>query len=128
MKFDLQELNPGTFFDFGEDGGRISLRLCAGDDLRDIQKATVKKRVEFKNGQRYEVEDVNEALRGEMLWDFSIVNWEKFFDAQGKEIPCTRENKILLMGKSPRFANFVASCLQELRDKQEAEVLAQRKN
>ena len=42
MQVNLENLNPGTWFEM-EDGGRICLRVCAGDDYRAIRKAATKK-------------------------------------------------------------------------------------
>ena len=117
MKFDLTDLNPGTWFTM-EDGGRVSLRICAGEDYRGIRKQVTKKRVEFKNGQRYEFQETNEDLLSELLWDFCITGWENFFDSKMDPIPCTKENKVLLMGRSIKFSNFVSSCLDQLTELQ----------
>ena len=52
----------------------------------------------------------------EDAWDYSIVNIEGFKDSKtGKEIKCTRENKIKLM-KLPVFDRFIAWCLQIMAD------------
>jgi hypothetical protein len=117
LKFDLTDLNPGTWFTM-EDGGRVSLRICAGEDYRGIRKQVTKKRVEFKNGQRYEFQETNEDLLSELLWDFCITGWENFFDSKMDPIPCTKENKVLLMGRSIKFSNFVSSCLDQLTESQ----------
>lgn len=115
--FDLADggknLNPGVWFDL-KDGARVCVRTCAGDDLRSIEAKTVMKKTEYRGGQRYEYEQVNPDLRNELLWDFVIVDWSGMVDAEGEAIPCTKENKILLMGKSIRFAGYVADCLDKL--------------
>ena len=123
MNFDITgDLNPATWFDF-EDGGRVAVRLCAGGDYRNIRKQVTKKKAEYRNAQRFEVQEVNEDLLNELLWDFCIVGWENLFDKNGKDIPCTKENKILLMGHSIKFSNFVTTCLDKLssdqRDREE---------
>ena len=40
FKVDLKNLNPGTWFTM-EGGGKVCLRLCAGDDYLAIRKACV---------------------------------------------------------------------------------------
>lgn len=53
------------------------------------------------------------AEREDMI-DYTITGLENFKDsATGKEIACTRENKILLM-RNPVFDRFVARCWQLL--------------
>ena len=113
--FDLDNLNPGVWIDYDEEGkAKVCLRICAGDDLKYIRKKTVKKKVEYKNGQRFEFEETNDDLFREFLWDFCIVAWSGFIDKEGKEIPCTKENKILLMGKSIEFAKFLGEALEKI--------------
>ena len=59
-------------------------------------------------------------------WEYAIINFEGFKDSKtGKEIPCTKENKILLM-RNPVFDRFVARCFQimassGIKDKEEKE-------
>lgn len=114
--FDIEgELNPGTWFEL-DGGGQICVRICAGEDLRAIRRKTVKKRVEYKNGGRFIVEDTNEDLENELLWDFCIVDWKNLFDAKGNEIPCTTENKVRLMGKSIQFSKFIRDCIDKLTE------------
>lgn len=116
--FDIQgDLNPPTLFEF-EDGGKVSLRICAGEDYRQIRRQCVKKKVEFKAGQRFEYQEINEELMNELLWDFCITGWENFFDGKMEPIPCTKENKVLLMGRSVKFSNFVSACLEKLTESQ----------
>ena len=119
--FDISgELNPGVSFTM-EGGGVVWLRVCAGDDLRDIRKKTVKRKVEYRkvdgNMQRIPFEEVDEDLQSQMVWDFCIVKWENFFADVEKTIPipCTTENKLKLMGRSLVFSKFIGECLQTLR-------------
>ncbi len=113
--WDLNDLNPGASFDM-EGGGKVRLRVCAGEDFRNIRKQTLKKKVEYKNAQRHSYEDIDEDLENKLLWDFCIVGWENFFDASGNPIPCTKENKVLLMGRSIKFSRFVLDSLNKLAE------------
>ena len=114
MKFDLDNLNPGTRFDFPDSKAWVCLRTCAGDDLKAIHKQSRKKRIEYKRGQRFEYQQIDEKLESKLLWDFCITDWGELFDAQGKSIPCNTKMKILLMGKSVVFSSFVAERLDIL--------------
>ncbi len=126
--FDLDDLNPGVEFEYEEGGGKITLRVCAGDDFKAIRKKTVARKVEYKNGQRFEVEKTDDDLQGRLLWDFCIVDWEGFFDAEGKPIPCNIDTKNLLMGKSLKFSKFVLDKIQELTDTAEEAKEEEEKN
>ncbi len=132
--FDVNgELNPGTPFTM-DGGGIVYLRVCAGDDLKDIRKKTVEKKKEYKrvdgNLQRLTFEEVDEDLQSQMVWDFCIVKWENFFADEAKTIPipCTPENKLKLMGRSLVFSKFVGECLQTLRGTLENEEEVVEKN
>jgi hypothetical protein len=115
--FDFDNLNPGVWFPYKDsDTASICLRVCAGDDIKAIRKQTTKTKVEYKNNQRFTYEDTNDELYRELLWDFCIVDWKGFANKSGIEIPCTKENKLLLMGKSVDFAKFVGDSLEKLND------------
>lgn len=125
--FNLEDLNPGVLFDM-EGGGKVRLRVCAGDDFRNIRKQTLKKKVEYKNGQRHSYEEIDEDLENKLLWDFCIIDWENFFDGSGNPIPCTKENKVLLMGKSIKFSRFVLDSLNKLAEINSEQAEAESKN
>jgi len=122
MPFDLKNLNPAVKFYYP--GTRkaewLELRNIPIGELRKMRKRCVKQTVEYyrpddSKGQpyRYETEDIDDDKFNEMLWDYQIVSW-KIIDPEGKEIPCTLENKLLLMGNSTEFADWVVKCLNKL--------------
>ncbi len=113
MKFNLEELNPGTWFPF-EGDARACVRACAGDDLREIRRQCVKRKVEYRNGQRLVYEEIDEDLQSQLLWDFCIIGWEGFVDQNGKDIPCNSEFKKILMGKSIKFSAFIGECMEKI--------------
>ena len=116
--FDLDS-DVGKWFEL-EDGGRIRLKNLTADDLKEIRKQTVKKRVDFKKVEgtpgRFEYEEVDRDLENVLFWEKVIVDWENFFDAKKKPIPCTKENKLLLMGRSQKFIRIVTDFLKVLTD------------
>lgn len=118
--FDLRE--KSGWFEL-DDGGRVQLKSLSAEDWKNIKKQTVVRKVDYKKVEgtpaRLEYEKADEDLQNELFWDAVILNWEKFFDVNGKEIPCTKENKILLVSRSARFVKFVNDCLQTL-DEDEA--------
>ena len=130
MQIDLEKLNPGTWFDL-DGGGRVCLRTCAGDDYRAIQAQAVERKSEVvfdpktRQPHRLVSEETDERLLSELLWDFVIVDWSDLYDAKQQPIPCTREMKLLLMGRSPVFAAKINKFMEQLRllDDQEAEGL-----
>ena len=117
--FNMSDPNPGFWFKFNPDdpeSGEISLRPQNAEQRNKTRKKAVKDRVEYKQGQRFEVQDVDDELFSELVWDYSIVDWSGLVDDKGKQIECTTENKVFLMRNHIGFARFVAEKLGELSD------------
>ena len=113
MKFDLEDLNPGTWFEIED--ARVKVRVCAGKDLEKIYKKTRKRQVEYRRGQRFEWEDCpHPEQETRMINDFIIMDWKNINDANGKPLECNATNKNKLFRESPMFANFIAKCLERL--------------
>ena len=130
-KFSLKDPNPGIWFLFNENdpnSGRICIRILNSAKGQEILKAITKKRVEYKQGQRFEVLDVDEDKRSQMLWDYTIVSWERLEDDDGKPIECTPENKAKLISENIGFASFVGSCIVKINAGYEVRELAIEKN
>jgi len=119
---DLSE--PVSRFFEMEGGGRVQLRTISVADFKTIQKQTVKKKVDYKKveGQagRFEYEAIDQDLQNELYWDAVIVGWENLIDKNGKEIPCNRETKTLLMTRSKKFLEFVVESLKTLSEDEAA--------
>lgn len=131
MKFDLKELNPGAWFSFPDGDGKVCLRICDIDILDEIRRQTAIKEVEYKDGQRFEFQVDSPELKRlelELTYDYCIIDWKNINDAEGKPIPCNKEMKILLMGKSVRFSRFVAECLVKLSADEASTKKKQEKN
>lgn len=114
--FNLKNLNPGTWFKFDPNdpkSGEICIRTCGIDDIKEIRKQTIKTKRVFRDGKVYVDEEPNLDLQNEMTWDKCIVDWKNFED-EGVVFPCTKENKMLLMGQSIPFAKRVTECITEL--------------
>ena len=117
--FNMTDPNPGIWFKFNPDdpeSGEISLRPQNAEQRNKTRKKAVKDRVEYKQGQRFEVQDVDDELFSELVWDYSIVDWSGLVDDKGKQIECTTENKVFLMRNHIGFARFVAEKLGELSE------------
>jgi hypothetical protein len=128
--FDLTKEKPGAWFDYEE--GRVQLRIITTEIYREIKKKTVKKRIVYKTvdgkPSRFEYEEEDEDQRSQLFWDYNIVDWENFFDISGKPIPCTAENKMLLLSRVPRFLDFVNKSLDQLRKDEEFYAEEEEKN
>ena len=118
MPFNLKGLTkPSRFFWPGSEEW-VDLRNVTLAEFKAIRKQTVTKRAEYhqvnaEKPYRYEVEDTDEEKADELLWDYQIVRWY-IVDDDGKKIKCTKENKLMLMGNSAEFVNFVVKNLNQL--------------
>lgn len=119
MKIDLENMNPGVTFYFDkadEAGGHIVLRVLSGKTLEKITNRCRQKRIEVKGSPptRFEYLDFKkggEEKEFELTWDYCLMDWQGVVDKNGTDIPCTPENKILLMKGSPMFSKFVMDCV-----------------
>lgn len=124
MAWDIDgDLNPSVKFSIGDEW--ICVRVASDADNRKFfDLIGVKETVEYKTDSRtrqmqrltfLELSETQKEKFNEEIWDFSIVEWN-LLDKNGDSIPCTRENKIKLMRHSPKFASWVAECLESLRE------------
>lgn len=112
MRFDLENLNPGTWFYFeGSETEGICVRPLSEDALTEIRSKVVTKKTEFKRGQRFETEKVDKVKDREMTIDFCLVDWN-VLDKKGKAIPLTCDNKVKMVMGSPAFSVFFTESLQ----------------
>ncbi len=130
-KFSLKDPNPGVWFLFDENdlnSGRICIRVLNAAKGQEIAKATTKKRTEYKSGQRFEVSEVDEDRRSQMLWEYTIIDWERLEDDEGKLIACNPENRSKLMLENIKFSLFVGICISKLNAEYETQREAIEKN
>lgn len=116
-----EDPKPGT--------GKVRIRDM-GPFLRE-KKRSRKKETEFvlnRNSRAMEQVELlqtseEEAQEREDAMDYAITGLENFFDAKGKPIKCTKENKMALLA-IPVFDRFVARCfeLQQNASRIQAEV------
>jgi hypothetical protein len=120
--FDINNLNPTAKFYWP--GSRkkewVELRNIPTAQLRKMRKETVRQEIEYHRPDnssekpfRYEVDKVDDDKLFDAMWDYQIVNW-RIVDLDGNEIPCTTENKLLMVGNSKEFADWIVKCLNQL--------------
>lgn len=114
--------NPGVEFEHVE-GWKVSLRICTMAELERIRKETTAKKVNYKTvdgrPHRFVWDEVNEEKQSQMIWDYCITGWEGIYNKQGEMIPCTPDNKLLLMKNSQAFAQFVTDSMRKLNKDEE---------
>lgn len=118
MKVNIEEPNPGIFFPWpgaktDKDGG-ITIHALTNEMLSEIDSLTTKKKRKFRGNVPYDDITIDEKRREELMWDYCIISWENLQDNNGKELPCTAENKTFLMRKDFKFSIFVADCIDQL--------------
>jgi hypothetical protein len=122
MKVNLDDPNPGVWFYLpgDPDGAGIQLRVCPPSVSSKIRRETQgQKHVEYKDGKRHEfLDDPDEEKRELLFWDYCIVEWAGLLDSDGKPVPCTKENKALLLNNNLDLGLFVRSCIDKLNARQ----------
>ena len=122
MKFNLKDLNPGSWFYFDEtdaESGKICLRVLNAEKLAEIRDKTMQTKVEYRGDNRYEYSDIDHSGRDRIIWDYCIVDWQGLIDDDEQPIECTTENKIKLMNGHVGFSGFVEKCLEKLNRQNE---------
>ena len=117
MKFQMNNLNPGTWFPFDEskpEEGGICVRVLNTKKLAEIRDQTITTKREFADGRMHEYQEVDHAGRDRIIWDYCIVDWKDLIDDEENPIECTTENKILLMNEHIGSSAFVETCLDKL--------------
>ena len=119
MIVDLQDKEERGSFEL-KGGGKVHLRLRNEADEKEIREACVTAVIEYPllggKYQRFESEKTDMNLFVEMSWDKNITGWDSIFDRNKKEIPVTKENKVLLMKMVPQFNEAVTNGLKALRE------------
>jgi hypothetical protein len=122
---------PATWFDM-EGGGKVQLRSLTAEGWKAIRGQSVKVLPEYRKldgkWERFEVEKKDDELQNKLFWDAIIVGWENLYDGKGQEIPCTAENKTLLMLTQPKFSRFISECVEVLTKDESARAEASEKN
>ena len=107
--------------------GRVCVRHIEDGEVADIQRLATDVRTVYdpasetgKNESRYDLTiDCDEAL------DRAVKGWEDFLDFDGKELECTRQNK-LLYGRQGWFRPFISECRRTV--KKEFDALHEKKS
>lgn len=133
MPFALKAKNePARFYSNETREEWVDLKALTPSELAAIRKKTVAKRVEYYTPPearncsaqpfRYEIEDFDSEAFQRLFWDAQIVDWS-IKDENGNEIPCTLENKMLLIENSNEFGKWVLDSLavleKDLKDRVE---------
>ena len=123
MPIDIKHLNaPAKFFYPGSRKKEwVEFRTIPMSRLRSWRKETIEPKVEYHKVDdverpfRYETEDVDDDKLFELMWEWQIVAWN-IKDAENEDIPCNKENKLLLISNSLEFSDFALKSLQELSE------------
>ena len=143
MPFDIdggkETLNPSRKFDWDKEGKEwVKLRLPTDEDSRQsFLKAGVEEKVEWRTVDKktrqqqrvtyFDPTEAQKALFDEEMWDISISEWF-LVKPNGEEIPCTRENKVVMMRYCPAFSARVNQELEKMQEDIKGYVEASEKN
>jgi len=136
MPFDLKNLNPPVRFYWPDSENKewVELRrLTDQDRLKFIRETRNLRKHEFvlnpdsKRMERVSYVDTDldeEVAFQDKVTDHMIVNWN-FCEADGTEIPCSKENKLLMMNGSEVFKTWIMKCIEtmekDIKERKESE-------
>lgn len=123
MRFDLEALNPGTWFYFDDDerdGEGVCVRQLNEAALDDIRKKTVTEKITYRRGVRNVIEKVDRDKERRLTIDYCISDWS-IKNKSGKPIEPSLENKEKLVKGSPHFNAFLSECLNRVAEIEEQE-------
>lgn len=103
------DTKESVWFDFREDC-QVQIQYLSPRILRVLKREATRK--EFVGGQL--VEDFDEELFNKRLAEEIISDWTGFCDERGETIPCTPENRRLLMDNWTEFNLFVQNASANL--------------
>lgn len=126
MSISLKNLNKATRFNYPDSEGEewVELRLVSAEKMDEFRKElkikpkskyivnTLSKKMETV--QDIDIPDEKIAALGDLYIDYQISNWN-LVEPDGEEIPCTLENKKILMNGEPMFNAWVTARLNKLQ-------------
>lgn len=128
MPISLKSLNKPVRFNYPDEDGEewVELRLVSGEKMDEIRKNigikvkskivanTITKKMEAMPD--IDIPDNKISEFNDLCLDYQMPAWN-IAEPDGSEIPCTLENKKLLMGGEPVFAAWVNAKLKTLQGK-----------
>lgn len=128
MNFSLDDLNPTTRFNYDESGEEwVELRLVPEAKYNEFRKQLGIKQKRIKEYDKqgkptilYDIDNDETKVFAlmDLANDYMISNWSLVTN-KGETIPCTKENKKLLLSESPEFAVWIDNCHKKLKEDQE---------
>lgn len=135
--FDLNNLNPAIRFTWPENENEwVEFRLPTREDYRAVlDKLGIKPKAELKvNPVTKRMERIEymptsgkDAEYDAEINDIRIADWH-LISPDGEDIPCTRENKNLMMRRCPPFARWAEQCLADMEGAEQEEAVELEKN
>jgi len=110
---------------------KFKLRALDRRAIQELRKKAIKKKYIATPAGRQVVEDVDDELFDSLVFDYIIVDWEDIIDDEGKKLPCTKENKLMVVNSVPNLSNWLldeAMALFETLSRQKEEELKNLKN
>ena len=111
MQIKFKAPNEGLFFHWpgaknSKDKGGITVRALNVKTLAEINKAITTTEEEVQGAKIVSRDVIDKDLREAMIVDYCIIDWTGLTDEEGKDLPCTKANKLKLMREHPVFPDF----------------------
>jgi Na+-transporting NADH:ubiquinone oxidoreductase subunit NqrF len=113
------EVDEGRWFTFGDSGARFKVRNVTTSILRDLRKKASTITMEFKNGKRSRVENINDELFEKLIQEYILEDWEGLGNEHGDVLKVTDENKQMIFNNL-ELSMFIWECSKSLEIEEEA--------
>lgn len=114
------------------DGASIQIKHLRPGEIQDIIDDVMVQEIEYNledGGNRRPIlrQKNNRKKDREKTILACVVDWKKFYDANGKAMACTEDNVLRAIREIDGFAEFVGECRTRLTEDITAETAAQKK-
>ena len=118
------------------DKARLKIKHLSPGETQDIFDKVFTQKIDYKKGKgkKAKLEPIfsqktDKGLDRKMTLTMVVVDWENFFDEEGKKLlECTSENIMEFSRKTEGFTEFVTECREQLAEDIENEKEEQIKN
>jgi len=115
------------------DGAEVKIKHLTPGERQDITEKAFAQEVEYRKGDKGELTPVfkqttNRRLDTEETMKAAVVDWKKFYDRDGKALPCNEKNVVRACREIEGFVGIVNSYREVLANDIAQEKRGQEKN
>lgn len=125
MKLDISKLEESAWVEY-RDGMEILVRPLPASKRDEFERQAAVYRVDKIRNVR--IKEIDELKQEELLRDYMIEDWRGIVDQNDNPIPCTKENKLLILDHLHELRGFVLKAALDLQGMIELQKAENEKN